>query len=141
MLPGRRFPENNARVAQWKCQQPPYCLWNALGLPQTIRTGARLLLLLRLHLLLLLTWNASGSPLGDKLFFDLIQYRYDMRVFSRYDIRASKKTFFLRNFRQIFRIFGIFGEFLEFSALLLLRTLVHGFSEFFGEFSEFSENF
>ena len=58
-----------------------------------------------------------------------------MRVFSRYDtirydMRASKKTFFLRNFRRIFRIFGefsefsanfrrifrIFGEFLEFSA-------------------------
>ena len=42
LLPGRRFPENNARVAEWKCQQPPYCLWNALGLPQTICTGARL---------------------------------------------------------------------------------------------------
>ena len=54
----------------------------------------------------------------------------------RYDIRASKKTFFLRNFR---RIFIIFGDFLEFSALLLLLlgTLVHGFSKF----SEFSEKF
>ena len=53
-------------------------------------------------------------------------------------MRASKKTFFLRNFQQFFRIFG---DCLEFSVLLLLllllRTLVHGFSEF----SEFSENF
>ena len=52
-------------------------------------------------------------------------------------MRASKKTFFLRNFRQIFRSFG---EFLEFSALLLLlllRTLVHGFSEFSGNFLNF----
>ena len=61
-----------------------------------------------------------------------------MRVFSRYDIRASKKTFFSRNFRQIFRIFG---DFLEFSALLLLRTLVHGFSEFSGNFLNFRRIF
>ena len=55
-----------------------------------------------------------------------------------YHIRASKKTFFLRNFRQIFRIFG---EFLEFSALLLLRTLVPGFSEFSGNFLNFRRIF
>ena len=77
-----------------------------------------------------------GPPLSDKLFFDSIRCRYDMRVFSRYDtILGPQKRPSLRNFRQIFRIFG---EFLEFSALLLmlllLRTLVYGFSEFSGNF-------
>ena len=58
---------------------------------------------------------------------------------------ASKKTLFLRNFRQFFRIFSKFLEFLEFSALLLLllllRTLVHGFSEFSGNFLNFQRSF
>ena len=46
---------------------------------------------------------------------------------------------FSANFRQIFRIFG---EFLEFSALLLLlTTLVHGFSEFSGNFQNFRRIF
>ena len=58
---------------------------------------------------------------------------------------ASKKTFFLRNFRQIFRVFRNFGDFLEFSALLLLlllmRTLVHGFLEFSGNFLNFQRIF
>ena len=68
----------------------------------------------------------------EGFFLDTIRYRYN--------ISASKKTFFLRNFRQIFRIFG---EFLEFSALLLLllRTLVHGFSEFSGNFLNFRRIF
>ena len=52
--------------------------------------------------------------------------RYDT---IRYDMRASKKTFFLRNFRRIF------GEFSEFSANFL------NFRRIFGEFSEFSANF
>ena len=29
--------------------------------------------------------HAPGAPLSDKLFFDSIQYRYDMRFFSRFD--------------------------------------------------------
>ena len=47
-------------------------------------------------------------------------------------MRASKKTFFLRNFWRIFRIFG---EFSEFSANF------QNFRRIFGEFSEFSANF
>jgi len=47
-------------------------------------------------------------------------------------MRASKKTFFLRNFRRIFRIFG---EFSEFSANF------QNFRRIFGEFSEFSAIF
>ena len=55
--------------------------------------------------------------------------RYDM---IQYDMRASKKTFFLRNFWQIFRIFGIF----------CVDVVVEDFGSWvfriFGEFSEFS---
>ena len=67
--------------------------------------------------------------------------RYDIDTiwgfFSRYDtiwydMRASKKTFFLRNFWRIFRIFG------EFSANFQnFRRIFRNFCEF----SEFSENF
>ena len=49
---------------------------------------------------------------------------------------------FLANFQNFRRIFRIFGEFLEFSALLLLlTTLVHGFSEFSGNFQNFRRIF
>ena len=58
-----------------------------------------------------------------------------MRVFFsiRYDIRASKKNFFLRNFRQIFRIFGVVVVVVEDFGSWVFRI--------FGEFSEFLENF
>jgi len=78
---------------------------------------------------------------SDKLFFDSIRYRYDIRVFFSivYDTiryEGFKKDLLLKefsaNFRQIFRIFGDFFEFSD--LLLLLRTLVHGFSEFSGNF-------
>ena len=60
-----------------------------------------------------------------------------MRVFFsiRYDMRASKKTFFLRNFRQIFRIFGIFG------VVVVVEDFGSWVFGIFGEFSEFLENF
>ena len=81
----------------------------------------------------------SGSSSSDKLFFDSIRYRYDMRVFFsiRYDTISGphKKTFFLMNFRRIFRIFG---EFSGISANFLNIRRIFGIS---GEFSEFPENF
>ena len=47
-------------------------------------------------------------------------------------MRASKKTFFLRNFWRIFRIFGEFSaNFQNFRRIFRI----------FGEFSEFSANF
>ena len=60
-------------------------------------------------------------PLSDMFFFRLhtILIRYLAFFLNtiryRYDISASKKTFFLRNFRRIFGIFEIFGERSEFS--------------------------
>ena len=99
----------------------------------------------------LIICTLSGTASSDKLFFYSIRYRYDMRVFSRYDtirydMRASKKTFFLRNFRRIF------GEFSEFLANFwnfrrccsCWRLWFMGFLNFwgifriFGEFLEFS---
>ena len=69
----------------------------------------------------------SQTPMSDKLFFDSIRYRYD--------IRASEKTFFLRNFRRIFRNFG---EFSEFSENFLNFWRIFGI---FGEFSDFRRIF
>ena len=51
----------------------------------------------------------------------------------RYDIRASKKTFFLRNFRRIFGIFGV--------VVVVVEDFGSWVFGIFGEFSEFSENF
>merc|ERR1711928_293244 len=90
--------------------------------------------------------NSPSS--SDKLFFDSIRYRYDMRVFLsiRYDTiryEGLKENLLFEEFSANFRrIFRIFGEFLEFSALLLLlTTLVHGFSEFSGNFQNFRRIF
>ena len=62
-------------------------------------------------------------------FLDTIRYRYD--------IRASKKTFFLRNFRQIFGIFGV----VVVVVVEDFGSWVFGIFGEFSEFSEFSENF
>ena len=65
-----------------------------------------------------------GPLSSDKLFFDSIRYRYDMRVFFsiRYDTiryEGLKEDLLFEEFSANFRrIFRIFGEFLEFSALL-----------------------
>merc|ERR550517_1949945 len=78
---------------------------------------------------------------SDKLFFDSIRYRYDMRVFFsiRYDTiryEGLKEDLLFEEFSANFRrIFRIFGEFSEFSANFL------NFRRIFGEFSEFSANF
>ena len=59
---------------------------------------------------------------SDKLFFDSIRYRYDMRVFLsiRYDTiryEGLKEDLLFEEFSANFRrIFRIFGDFLEFSA-------------------------
>ena len=57
--------------------------------------------------------------------------QHDMRFFFslRYDIRASKKTFFLRNFQRIIGIFGVV-------AVVMLRTLGSWVFRIFGEFLE-----
>jgi len=70
---------------------------------------------------------------SDKLYFDLDTIRYE----------GFKKDLLFKEFSAKFwQIFRIFGEFLEFSALLLLlRTLVHGFSEFSGNFLNFQRIF
>jgi len=63
-----------------------------------------------------------GPLSSDKLFFDSIRYRYDMRVFFsiRYDTiryEGLKEDLLFEEFSANFRrIFRIFGEFLEFSA-------------------------
>ena len=71
-----------------------------------------------------------------------------MRVFFsiRYDTiryEGLKEDLLFEEFSANFqRNFRIFGEFLEFSALLLLlTTLVHGFSEFSGNFQNFRRIF
>ena len=82
--------------------------------------------------------------MSDKLFFDSIRYRYDIRVFFsiRYDIRASEKTFFLRNFRRIFRNFGEFSEFsenfLNFWRIFWISGEFSDFRRIFGICGEFS---
>ena len=61
---------------------------------------------------------ASCSASSDKLFFDSIRYRYDMRVFLsirydtiRYEGLKEDLLFeeFSANFQNFRRIFGIFG--------------------------------
>jgi len=87
--------------------------------------------------------NAEAFPLlqplsSDKLFFDSIRYRYDMRVFFsiRYDTiryEGLKEDLLFEEFSANFRrIFRIFGEFSEFSA---------NFRRIFRIFGEFSANF
>ena len=82
-----------------------------------------------------------GSLSSDKLFFDSIRYRYDMRVFFsiRYDTiryEGLKEDLLFEEFLANFQNFRrIFGEFSEFSANF------QNFRRIFGEFSEFSANF
>ena len=84
---------------------------------------------------------------SDKLFFDSIRYRYDIRVFFsiRYDTiryEGFKKDLlfkeFSANFQNFQRFFGIFG-------VVVVVVVVEDFGSWvfriFGEFSEFSENF
>merc|ERR1712038_786983 len=66
--------------------------------------------------------GCSGSLSSDKLFFDSIRYRYDMRVFFsiRYDTiryEGLKEDLLFEEFSANFLNFRrIFGEFSEFSA-------------------------
>merc|ERR1712038_304495 len=85
------------------------------------------------------------SPLralsSDKLFFDSIRYRYDMRVFFsiRYDTiryEGLKEDLLFEEFSANFLNFRrIFGEFSEFSANFLNFRRIF---RIFGEFLEFS---
>ena len=83
----------------------------------------------------------DGSTPERYAFFrlDTISIRYLAFLFDtmryRYDIVASEKTFFLRNFRRIFRNFGEFSEFSE--NFLNFRN----FRRIFGEFSDFRRIF
>ena len=82
---------------------------------------------------------------SDKLFFDSIRYRYDIRVFFsiryntiRYEGFKKDLLFkeFSANFQNFRRIFGIFGV-----VVVVVEDFGSWVFRIFGEFSEFSENF
>ena len=77
---------------------------------------------------------------SDKLIFDSIRYRYDIRVFLdtiRYEGFKKDLLFkeFSANFQNFRRIFGIFG------VVVVVEDFGSWVFRIFREFSEFSENF